>query len=242
MKILGTGLALGVMLSACSSPPVSTLGIDTTGIATLAVQAQGPQAVSAWDGTLEAVQQATLTAQTSGRVAAVLVDVNDRVNADALLIQLSAVEQQAGANTALAQVAAAKAQAIAAENTYRRYADLAAKQYISTQQLDQALAARNSAKAQVAATQAQALQAGQQSNYTRVRAPFLGVVSERLVEPGESVATGQPLLALFNPDNLRVEIQVPQGVAEAIRKKPNAVIQFDDLSRVAAQPRLIRAP
>lgn len=235
MKISGVSLALGLILSACSAPPENASHINTAGIKTMAVQPQSPTAVSVWDGTIEAVQQATLTAQTAGRVSAVLVDVNDRVSVNSLLIQLSAVEQHAGADTALAQLAAAKAQAIEAENGYRRYADLAAKQYISKQQLDQALAARNTARAQVLAAQAQVTQAGQQSNYTRIRAPFAGIVADRLVEPGESVSIGQPMLSVFNPDRLRVEVQVPQGIAEWISKNPKAVIQFDDHSRVEAK-------
>jgi multidrug resistance efflux pump len=95
---------------------------------------------------------------------------------------------------------------------------LAKQQYISRQQLDQALAAKNAAVANARAAEAAVSQASQQADYTEIRAPYDGVLSQRLVEPGESVAPGQPLLRVFNPDRFRIQIQVPQGVAAAIRK------------------------
>jgi RND family efflux transporter MFP subunit len=209
--------------------------MDTSAINTLDLQSQGQDGVSQWDGVIEAVQQADLTAQTAGRVGAVLVDVNDTVQPNQLLLRLTGVEQQAGANAALAQVSAVKAQALEAESTYRRYAGLAAKQFVSKQQLDQALADRNAARAQVLAAEAQAAQAMQQNDYTQVRAPFAGIVSERLVEPGESVSMGQPLLRVFNPAQLRIQVQVPQRVADVLRQNPEADITLDDGVTVPAE-------
>ena len=235
MKIRVISIALSLAIAACSSSPESAPVMDTRAINTLDMQSQGQGGVSQWDGVIEAVQQADLTAQTAGRVGTVLVDVNDAVQPNQLLLRLTGVEQQAGANAALAQVAAVKAQALEAESTYRRYAGLAAKQFVSKQQLDQALAARNAARAQVLAAEAQAAQAMQQNDYTQVRAPFAGIVSERLVEPGESVSMGQPLLRVFNPAQLRIQVQVPQRVADVLRQNPEADITLDDGVTVPAE-------
>ena len=235
MKIRVISIALSLAIAACSPSPESAPVMDTRAINTLDMQSQGQGGVSQWDGVIEAVQQADLTAQTAGRVGAVLVDVNDAVQPNQLLLRLTGVEQQAGANAALAQVAAVKAQALEAESTYRRYAGLAAKQFVSKQQLDQALAARNAARAQVLAAEAQAAQAMQQNDYTQVRAPFAGIVSERLVEPGESVSMGQPLLRVFNPAQLRIQVQVPQRVADVLRQNPEADITLDDGVTVPAE-------
>mgnify|MGYP006377056253 FL=1 len=235
MKIRVISIALSLAIAACSPSPESAPVMDTRAINTLDMQSQGQGGVSQWDGVIEAVQQADLTAQTAGRVGTVLVDVNDAVQPNQLLLRLTGVEQQAGANAALAQVAAVKAQALEAESTYRRYAGLAAKQFVSKQQLDQALAARNAARAQVLAAEAQAAQAMQQNDYTQVRAPFAGIVSERLVEPGESVSMGQPLLRVFNPAQLRIQVQVPQRVADVLRQNPEADIILDDGVTVPAE-------
>lgn len=241
MKNTVLALALSAALAACSAPPPSAPGMDLKAIAAVTPQAASSDAGSRWDGVIEAVQQADLTAQTAGRVASVAVDVNDRVAAGQVLLRLTGVEQRAGAEAARAQAAAARAQAVEAEATYRRFAGLAQQQYVSKQQLDQALAARNAAQAAARAAEANVAQAAQQADYTQVRAPYAGVVAQRLVEPGESVSPGQPLLRVFNPGRFRIQVQVPQGVAAALRAAPQADITLAD-GRVLATSEVILYP
>lgn len=239
MKTLTPALLLCAALASCSSDTGTPPAMDMRGIEAITPQAQTTGAGSRWDGVIEAVQQADLTAQTAGRVAVVLVDVNDRVRTGQILLRLSGVEQRAGAEAARAQATAARAQAIEAEATYQRYAGLAKQQYISRQQLDQALAAKNAAVANARAAEAAVSQASQQADYTEIRAPYDGVLSQRLVEPGESVAPGQPLLRVFNPDRFRIQIQVPQGVAAAIRNAPQAEVTLVDGATLKAESVLV---
>lgn len=241
MKNTVLALALSAALAACSSGPPSAPGMDLKAIAAVTPHATSADAGSRWDGVIEAVQQADLTAQTAGRVASVAVDVNDRIAAGQVLLRLTGVEQRAGAEAARAQAAAARAQAVEAEASYRRFAGLAQQQYVSKQQLDQALAARNAAQAAARAAEANVAQAAQQADYTQVRAPYAGVVAQRLVEPGESVSPGQPLLRVFNPGRFRIQVQVPQGVAAALRAAPQADITLAD-GRVLAASDVIVYP
>ena len=183
---------------------------------------------------MEAVQEATLSAQTNGRVVAVVRDVNDRVAAGDVLVRLSAVEQQSGVDAARAQLRAAEASATEAEANYRRFANLAKDQFVSRAQLDQARMARDSAAAARDAARAQLANAGQQADYTTVRAPYAGIVATRDVEPGESVGIGQTLMTVFAPGALRIEVSVPQSEAEAVRANPAAVVTFDDGRRIDA--------
>ena len=239
MKVLTYPLVLSVLLTACSAEPDSAASMDTRAIETLELQTTSSAGSSQWDGVIEAVQQADLTAQTGGRVATVLVDVNDRVMMNQVLLRLTGIEQRAGQAASVAQVAAAKAQAQEAETTYKRYKELANKQYVSKQQVDQASAAYNTALANVRAAQAQAEQAAQQTDYTQVRSPFDGIVSDRLVEPGESVVSGQALMSVFNPSQLRIQVQVPQQVTDAIRQNPEAEIILADGSTLTAEQVLV---
>ncbi|UYC13175.1 efflux RND transporter periplasmic adaptor subunit [Xanthomonas sp. CFBP 8445] len=181
-----------------------------------------------WDGVVAAVDHADLSAQTDGRVRSVAVDVGDRVVAGQLLLQLSAVEQRAGVDSAQAQLRAAMASAGEAEASYRRYAALADAQYVSRAQLDQARATRDAARAARAAAEAQVAQAQQPAAYTVVRAPFAGVISARHVQPGEAVAAGQALLSLYVPGSQRIEVQVPQSDAAGVRAAPRAQVLLDD--------------
>lgn len=204
-------------LAACGSEPAVSDVAPLPALAAVTVQSAQATRGRAWDGVVEAVQQATLTAQTSGRVATVAVDVNDRVEKGQVLLRLSAVEQRAAADAASAQVRAASAAAVEAQANFRRLAALSSGQYVSRAQVDQARAARDSAVAARDAATARLAEVGQQSSYTVVRAPFAGIVSAREVEPGESVVPAQALMALYAPEALRIEVQVPQSDAAAIR-------------------------
>ncbi|MCW5568731.1 MAG: efflux RND transporter periplasmic adaptor subunit [Dokdonella sp.] len=227
-------LLLASALAACSGSgePVSVMTIGS--LDTLEVRAADHTQGRAWDGVVEAVRQATLSAQTSGRVAEVLHDVNDRTAEGAVLVRLSAVEQQAGVDTARAQLRAAEAVAAEAEGNYRRYLELSQAHHVSKAQLDQMQRARDSAFATRDAARAQLAAAGQQTRYTTIRAPWPGIVSRRDVEPGESVGVGQPLMTLFSPDALRVEVGIPQSDAAEVRARPRADLVFDDGRRVEA--------
>jgi RND family efflux transporter MFP subunit len=95
-------------------------------------------------------------------------------------------------------------------------------------QLDQMRATRDAAVAARNAAQAQLAQMGQQADYTTVRSPYAGIVSTRDVEPGETVAPGRVLMTVFAPDQLRIEVSVPQSDAQRISAQPEAKIVFDD--------------
>lgn len=231
MRLLLAGLLLA--LAACGGAPVTPLP-TLSKLDTIVLQPAGEVRGRGWDGVVEAVQQADLTAQTAGRVTVVDVDVNARVPVGAVLVRLTAVEQQADANTARAQLRAADATASEADVNFRRYNALAPGQFVSRAQVDQARAARDTAVAARDAARAQLAQAGQQAEYTVVRAPFAGIVSARRVEPGESVAPGQALLSMYAPGALRIQVQVPQSDADVIRVTPHAVVVLDDGRRIDA--------
>jgi RND family efflux transporter MFP subunit len=222
-------LAAGALLGGCGggrdaaapAPPSATLE-------SIAVEAGDGAAGRSWDGTVQAVRSAALSAQTAGRIERVEVDVDDRVAAGQVLLRITATEQGASAAAARADLRAAEAQAVEAEARFRRASELVDRQLVSRQDYEQAQAARDSAVAAREAAAAQLAQVGQQLAYTTVRAPFAGVVSRRHVEPGETVAPGQRLLDIHAPGALRIEAQVPEAEAQAIRSAPSARIRLRD--------------
>ncbi|MBV6417227.1 MAG: Multidrug resistance protein MdtA [Steroidobacteraceae bacterium] len=232
---IGLALLLAGAVTACGSGAGNPAPSPVEGLATLTVGAGEAGPGRSWDGVVEAVRQATLSAQTSGRVAEVRHDVNDRVAAGAVLVRLSAVEQQAGVAAARAQLRAAEATLVEVEGNFGRYVDLYQRHYVSKAQLDQMRATRDAAQAARDAARAQVANTGQQSAYTTIRAPYAGIVSSRDVEPGESVGVGRQLMTLFSPDALRVEVSVPQSVAMQIRARPLARITFEDGRSVDAR-------
>lgn len=229
------GFALAASLAACAGDDAADARAAAPMLDTFVVAAGAAGDGRGWDGTVEAVREAVLSAQTGGRVTAIDVDVNDRVVAGQVLLRLTVVEQQAGVDAARAQLRAAEASAVEAERQYQRYTSLARDKYVSGAQLDQARAARDAANAARDAARAQVSAAGQNADYTTVRAPYAGIVAARRVEPGETVGPGQPLLTVYAPDELRIEVRVPQSAADAIRAKPQARVVFDDGRSVEAR-------
>ena len=177
-----------------------------------------------FDGTVEAVHQATVSAQTAGRIAQVAYDVDDFVEAGEVLVRFTDVEQSTALRQAEAQLAEAKARRTEAEEEYRRAQNLVERKLGSQRDLDSALAGRDSAIARVAAAESAVEAARQQLDYTVVKAPYPGIVTERHVEVGESVSPGQPLMSGLSLDRLRIVTELPQSVAGEVRKNPHAAL------------------
>ncbi|MBS0464792.1 MAG: efflux RND transporter periplasmic adaptor subunit [Proteobacteria bacterium] len=217
-----------LVLSACGRGTNVPANGSAPALDTLVARADRAQSGRSWDATVQAVRQADLSAQTGGRVLAVNVDVGDPVEAGDVLVRLTAVEQQSGANVARAQLQAAQAAAHEAQATFDRYQALAQRQLVSRLQIDQLRASRDAAVAARDAAQAQLASASQQADYTQVRAPFAGVVQARTVQPGEAVAPGSALLSVYAPGALRAQAQVPESDAAALRVEKSVQVVLAD--------------
>jgi len=188
-----------------------------------------------YDGTVEAVNQATVSAQTSGRVAEILYDVNDYVEAGATIIRFTDVEQRAALRQAEAALIEANARRREAEENFRRTSQLYAARTLSKRDYDQALAQRDAAVARVKSAESAVEAARQQLEYTLVRAPYAGIVTKRHVELGESVAVGQPLMSGLSLEQLRVVVDLPQSVMARVRANAQATVVTDGGQRVPAR-------
>lgn len=180
------------------------------------------------DGVIEAVQQSTVSAQTSGTVQALPFDVDDSVAAGALIVQLEDSEQQARLAQAQAAMAEAQAGAVDARQRYERIQTVHERGLVSRQELDQARNALNAAQARVERAKAALAEARQQLDYTRIVAPYGGILTERHVELGEAVNPGQPLLSGLSLEQLRVVVDLPQRYAAAARADRRARVTLAD--------------
>lgn len=230
------GLLAAALLSACSGeqapPPAAPLG--ELPFATLAVKRESMPRERVWDGVVEAVNQATLSAQTGGRVLELPFDVNDYVEAGDVVVRFTDVEQQAGQRQAAAALRAAQAAFEEAAAEYQRIAGVYERKLVSRAQFDQATARRDAARAQLDAAQAGAKAASEQFDYTVVRAPYSGIVTARHVQVGETVSPGQPLISGLSVDQLRLNVQIPQSEVAAIRGHGKAALLLADGARVEA--------
>jgi RND family efflux transporter MFP subunit len=180
------------------------------------------------DGKIEAINQGTVAAQTSGRVVEVFYDVNDFVPAGAVIVRLRATEQRAGLLQAQAALRAAAARETEAKQRFDRVASMYDKKLVAKAALDEATASRDAAVADLAAARAALRSAEEGVAYTEIRAPYAGVVTRRHVEVGETVAPGTPLMSGLSLQYLRVTVDVPQSIVDQVRRLRKAAVYLDD--------------
>ena len=180
------------------------------------------------EGRVEAINQSTVSAQTSGTIIELPVDVDDPVAADQLIIRLDDTEQRARLNRAKANMESAQSTLDDAERRYRRIRELYQQNVASESERDDAQTQLETAQARLAETKAALEEAQKQLSYTQVRAPYAGIVTERFVELGESVQPGQPLMSGLSLEQLRVVTELPQQYAQYVRNQRDAEIVTDD--------------
>ena len=215
-------VSLGFAVVLTLAATVSVEGSEPLVTATASYESAAIERI--FDGTVEAVHQATVSAQTGGRIAELNYDVDDFVEAGSVLVRFTDEEQQTALRQVEAQLAEATARRTESEEEYRRAQNLQQRGLGSQRDLDRAKAGRESAVARVAASESAVEAARQKLEYTTVRAPYAGIVTQRHVELGETVSPGQPLLSGLSLERLRVTVDLPQSVAMEVRKNPVAAV------------------
>jgi RND family efflux transporter MFP subunit len=192
-------------------------------------------------GTVHARETAIMSAQVMGRIQQILARAGDSVRAGQTLVVLddaaqraSSDQEQAAVRAAQSQQAAAQTDANLAASTLERYRQLQAEKSVSPQEMDEitrraeAAASRLDAmRAQTEAARAQASGAAALLNYTRLRAPFSGVVTARMVDPGTMALPGMTLLQVDKAGALQLQTTVDESAIGAIHKGMKVHVEID---------------
>src|SRR5216683_431587 len=142
-----------------------------------------------------------------------------------LAVALAGVSNRARVGQAEAQVEQAQANALKAHADLDRLRPLALQDIVSKQQLDAAEAASSAADAaRVGAARAARDQAALNLSYTRLAAPFFGVVSKKTVELGQLVQPGQPLMSVVPLDDVWITANLKETEIENV--KPGEPVDF----------------
>lgn len=205
-------------------------------------QQQIPVALRA-TGTVHAKDSAVISAQVMGRIEQVLVREGDTVRAGQTLVILddaalrqSVAEAQAGAAAAQNQEAAARSTAGLASSTLARYEQLQAEQSVSPQEMDEVTRRAEAAQAQLDAAHAQSEAGGAQAGsaqtmlgYTRLTAPFSGIVTSRMADPGSMASPGMPLLQVDRAGPLQLQVNVDESSISSVRLGTKIEASIDGL-------------
>ena len=240
MNLVNRTVLLGatLMIAACSEPPPPPARVAGSGAAadliTVAVQAESVPRETVFDGTIEAVNQSTVAAQTSGRVVELPFDVGDYVEQEAIIARLTSSEQSARVAAAEGSLGEAEARLAEAELAYQRTRDVFDKKLIAKAQLDTAAANLDSARARLEAAQAALREAREGLGYTVVRAPYAGIVAARHVQLGETVTPGRILMTGVSLEHLRAAVEIPQQDIGPLRDHRKARVILPDRRSLTA--------
>lgn len=238
---LGLALGVAIVATACSkkeeeaAKPVSAFAVSVA-----RVQAQDiPRSVLV-SGPVSAREEMQLGVELNGlRVTRLLVDVGQAVRKGDLLLQLDHRSLDSDLAQAEAGLREAAAGAALARSQLARGQQLADGKYISAMNLDELRAGRTQAEARLGTARAARDAVALRRSYADLRAPDAGVISKRLVQPGQVVAAGSELLRLIRLG--RLEWRAELAEAELARVKPGDRIELAtrDGAKVLGQVRAV---
>jgi HlyD family secretion protein len=190
-------------------------------------QGELTQTVSA-NGTLNPVVLVSVGTQVSGTVTRLYVDFNDKVEKGQPLLELDRSLLAAQARQSAASIGNVAATLDLARASEARMKALFEQEYVSRQELDQAVQARKSAAAQLAQARAAADKDQVNLNYTTIRSPVSGIVVDRVVDLGQTVAASLQTPTLIKIAQDLSEMRIDSSFAEAdIGKiKPGQKVRF----------------
>jgi len=169
-----------------------------------------------FEGRVEAVNQSTVSAETTGRVSEINFDVGDAVPAGEVIVKLVSIEQQQVYNQAAAALNEAQVNLDVQRSEFERIEKIYQRNLVAKTVYDRALGNLNTATARMKSAGAALKVASERLSYTLIRAPFSGTVLARHVEVGEAVQPGRPIMTGFDPRMLRVEVDLPQSILEKV--------------------------
>jgi multidrug efflux system membrane fusion protein len=181
------------------------------------IKPRGLVDVVRFTGTTQPVDQTIVKARVAGRLAEVLVREGDRVAKGQLLARFETNELQSRVNERQSALDAARADARWTARDLGDKETLAKRNIVSQSALDAARSTAENKASMVSVAEAQLEIAQRNLGDAQVKAPFDGVVGERIANQGESLPIDGKILALLDTSHVEVAAQMP--AADVVRLK-----------------------
>ncbi len=184
-------------------------------------------------GTITPKISADIAARVTGHLMEVKVREGRHVNRGELLATLDNRLEQDRVNELAASLAAAKTEYATREAIYQRDRSLFSANAISREKLDLSHAARDSARARVTVLKKSLHTAKTNLSYTFLHAPFSGVITKRLKDPGDLALPGLPILSMEDPaKGYYVSVRIPQDLFPLLKVGDKAYILGENRKKI----------
>ena len=223
-KFLFSLLAVGVLISACEKEiPVEKEVIRP--VRALQLSDSGQIKERSFPGKAKAVKEVELSFRVAGPLITLPVDVGDKVLTGDVLSKIDPRDFEVALNNARGQLSRAQASAERAQSEFDREMRILDEDPGATSQVavDRKKAARDQARADMTSLNASVAAARDQLKYTKLLAPFDGVVVNKYVENFESVKAGQQIIRMIDDSKVEMIVNIPENL---ISLTPNVAIVY----------------
>jgi RND family efflux transporter MFP subunit len=205
-------------------------------------------------GTIRAAQTSQLASQTMGNIIELRVHEGDRVQRGQVLAIIDDAQPRAAVDRATAgegaaqqEVAASDSDLTLAQSTLTRYQSLYDRKSVSPQEFDEvkaryqaALAHRDMTRAGQAQAKAALAQAHTSLSYTRILAPFDGVITEKKADPGMLASPGLTVFTIEGLGHYRLESTVNENDLRYVRMGEQVPVMVDALETPQQKGRVVQ--
>lgn len=220
VALAGTGVALrGKNRGAEANPAArpSPAAVEFLPEDLVTVESRALARTLALTGSLAPFTEATVKAKVAGELVAVTVREGEAVKAGQVLARIDPTEVQARVAARQADVEAARAQLVWAEKNRNQQKALLEKAFISQSAFDNIQSNHDVAVARLRAAEAELVVARKSLGDAVLVAPFAGIVSQRLAQPGERVALDARVIAIVDLSRMQLEANVPPSAIGEVR-------------------------
>jgi membrane fusion protein (multidrug efflux system) len=168
-------------------------------------------------GSLEGLIDPTVAAEVAARVVNVHVTIGQTIQKGALIATLDATDFAMQRNEAQAEIARIQALLSNQAKIVARNQALVDKKFISQNAVDNDVAQQNVLKQQLEAAKARVGSINHSSNKSRVIAPVSGVIEKKLVDTGDFVRVGDPIVQIISKQKLRAHLPFPEQIGAQLK-------------------------
>lgn len=233
-----------LLLISCNSETVEAPPPSLRPVKYAPITKSGGEDVHIFSGVAQAEKEAKLSFRVSGTVRNLSVKLGDRVRRGQLIASLDPIDYSIQAEQATASEKGSEANLQSAENSliiaranYQRIEKLYENNSIPLSEYEQAKSnyetaqsQYEAAKTQVTSAQKQSQAARNQVNYTRLTAPFSGIITAVNIEANELVGSGNPIAILSSVSKPEINVGIPENLISRIQKGQKVAVSFSVLT------------